>query len=189
VPLFKENTKRERYLSEQELKALCEAISQSQNSMLEPIISMLILTGARKREVLDARREDFDLARKSWRISNSKSGKARTIPLSEAALGILNRLPKIKGCPYVFANPTTKKPFVCIFNGWEGARKRAGLEDLHVHDLRHSFASFLINAGRSIYEVATLLGHSQIKTTMRYAHLADETLAEAVNTVPLGKVA
>ncbi|WP_244156377.1 MULTISPECIES: tyrosine-type recombinase/integrase [Desulfonatronospira] len=57
------------------------------------------------------------------------------------------------------------------------------------HTLRHSFASFLVNADRNLYEAGKLLGHTQVKTTMRYAHLADKTLAEAVNTVPLGKVA
>ncbi|RQD63181.1 MAG: hypothetical protein D5R98_05685 [Desulfonatronovibrio sp. MSAO_Bac4] len=72
---------------------------------------------------------------------------------------------------------------------WNSARKRAGLEDVKIHTLRHSFASFLINAGRSIYEVGALLGHSQIKTTMRYAHLAEKTLKDAVNVVPLGKAA
>ncbi|WP_084591007.1 tyrosine-type recombinase/integrase [Desulfonatronovibrio magnus] len=72
-----------------------------------------------------------------------------------------------------------------IYTSWFKARNRAGLEDVRLHTLRHSFASFLINAGRSIYEVGAILGHSQIKTTMRYAHLSEQTLVEAVNTVPL----
>lgn len=87
----------------------------------------------------------------------------------------------------MFANPDTGKPFNSIYNSWNTARKRAGLEDVRIHDLRHSFASFLINGGRSIYEVGELLGHTQVKTTMRYAHLANETLLEAVNTVPMGR--
>ncbi len=66
---------------------------------------------------------------------------------------------------------------------------QAVLKDVRIHDFRHSFASFLVNGGRSIYEVGRLLGHTQIKTTMRYAHLSDETLMEAVNVVPLGDAA
>ena len=71
-------------------------------------------------------------------------------------------------------------PFLSIYISWSTARKKAGLEDVKIHALRHSFASFLVNAGRNLYEVGKLLGHTQISTTMRYAHLADETLEEAV---------
>ncbi|MFN2269171.1 MAG: site-specific integrase, partial [Desulfonatronovibrio sp.] len=109
------------------------------------------------------------------------------VPLSGNALDILKGLPKVN--EFVFPSPKTGKPFVSIFNSWNQARKRAGLEDVRIHDLRHSFASFLVNGGRSIYEVGRLLGHTQIKTTMRYAHLSDETLMEAVNVVPFGEAA
>ena len=80
---------------------------------------MLILTGARKREVLDARWEDFDLGREAWRIPISKSG----------------------------------KPYMSVFYAWDTARKSVGLSDVRMHDLRHSFASLLINSGRTLYEV------------------------------------
>ncbi len=88
----------------------------------------------------------------------------------------------LQNCPWVFPNPDTGKPFVSIFYAWNTARKRAGLPDVRIHDLRHSFASFLINAGRSIYEVQKILGHTQIKTTQRYSHLSQETLLAAANT-------
>jgi integrase len=71
---------------------------------------------------------------------------------------------------------------VSIFNSWNTARTAAGLPEVRVHDLRHSFASFLINAGRSLYEVQKILGHTQIRTTQRYAHLSQETLLDAANT-------
>lgn len=83
----------------------------------------------------------------------------------------------------MFANPKTGKPFVSIFSSWDSARKRAGLADVRIHDLRHSFASFLVNGGRSLYEVQKILGHTQIKTTQRYAHLANDTLLDAANQV------
>jgi integrase len=83
----------------------------------------------------------------------------------------------------VFANPANGKPFVSMFASWDMARKRVGLGDVRIHDLRHSFASFLVNNGRSLYEVQKLLGHTQVKTTRRYAHLQAETLLDAVDIV------
>lgn len=75
------------------------------------------------------------------------------------------------------------KPYQSFFKSWQTARKRVGLGDVRVHDLHHSFASFLVNAGRSLYEVQKILGHSQISTTQRYAHLSQDTLIEAANAV------
>ena len=77
-------------------------------------------------------------------------------------------------------NPETRKPYVSLFLSWDTARKRAGLAEVRMHDLRHSFASNLVNAGQSIYVVGKLLGHSQVKTTQRYAHLSDATMHAAV---------
>lgn len=87
---------------------------------------------------------------------------------------------------YIFANPRTGSPFVSIYYSWHTARKQAGLPELRVHDLRHSFASFLVNAGRSLYEVQELLGHADIRTTSRYAHLKRDRLLEAVQVIKLG---
>jgi len=74
-------------------------------------------------------------------------------------------------------------PFTSIFFAWDSARKAAGLDDVRIHDLRHSFASFLVNAGRTLYEIQPLLGHTQIKTTARYSHLSKDTLLDATNSV------
>jgi site-specific recombinase XerD len=90
------------------------------------------------------------------------------------------------------SNPKTKLSYTSIFYAWDRARKRAGLADVRIHDLRHSFASFLINSGRSLYEVQKILGHTQVKITQRYAHLSQESLIAAANTavsvVPLVQV-
>lgn len=196
-PLMEENNKKERYLSKEEAAALYAKLGQSENQMLQFIVPMLILTGARKREVLDAKWEDFELDRQSWRIPISKSGKARHVPLSDGAVMLLNAMPRNPKCPWAFANPKTLLPYVSIFCSWNTVRKQAGLPDVRIHDLRHSFASFLVNAGRSLYEVQKILGHTQIKTTQRYAHLSQDSLISAANeaskymptiafTVPLG---
>ena len=132
-------------------------------------------------ELLESKWRDFDLERRSWRIPLPKSGKARHVPLSNAALAVLAQLPRWEGCPYVVPNPETLKPFVNIHRSWHNARIAAGLPEVRLHDLRHSMASNMVNSGRSIYEVAKVLGHTQLKTSQRYAHLSQETLLAAVD--------
>jgi integrase len=183
VPLLAVNNQKERYLTESEAQALFKSVAQSENKLLQYIIAMLILTGTRKREVLDAKWSEFDLERRIWRIGMSKSGKARHVPISDGVIALLEAVPRIDDCAWVFANPNTLKPFDNVFYSWDTARKRAGLADVRIHDLRHSFASFLVNSGRSLYEVQKILGHTQIKTTQRYAHLANDTLLDAANQV------
>lgn len=190
VKPFEENNKLERYLSQEEARRLYEAVSVSESRMLRFIVPMLILSGARKREVLDARWVDFDLDNRLWRIPMSKSGRARHVPLSEGVLQVLADVAEEqetwvkpgKEMPWVFANPATGKPFVSIYYAWDTARRKAKLADVRIHDLSHSFASFLINNGRTLYEVQKILGHTQVRTTQRYAHLAQETLLDAANT-------
>lgn len=181
VPLLEVNNKKERYLSVDEAQRLYEAVRASENTMLQYIVPMLILTGARKREVLDAQWQDFDLARRIWRIPMSKSGKSRYVPLGDGAMTVLSTMPRSMKCEWAFANPQTNKPFVSVFCAWNTARKNAGLADVRMHDLRHSFASLLVNSGRTLYEVQQILGHTQVKTTQRYAHLSQDTLLDAAN--------
>ena len=181
VALFEENNKRERYLSQEEVKRLNGALINSVNPMLRYIVPMLLMSGARKREVLDARWEDFDESRRLWRIPTTKSGKARHVPLSDGMIRVLHAIPRLPGCPFVVPNPKSRRPFTSIYYAWHTARTAAGIPDVRMHDLRHSFASFLINAKRSLYEVQRILGHSQVRTTQRYAHLAETTLLDAAN--------
>lgn len=199
VKNLRDDNKIERFLSYEQMVSLMAAVRGSENEMLQHIVLFLLYTGARKREVLDAVWADVDWERKSWRIPKTKSGKIRHIPLSEGALQLLNTL-REQSAPVgeaghtirsdwarrpIFANPKTGLPYVSFFYSWDAARKRAGLPDLRVHDLRHSFASFLVNAGRSLYEVQELLGHADIRTTSRYAHLSRERLFDAVESVPV----
>ena len=183
------DNKIERYLNSDQTQELMKSIQESENEQLQYIVLFLIYTGARKREVLDAKWIDIDQERKSWRIPKTKSGKIRHVPLSAGALVMLDKLRlKLNGKPIdqipIFANPKTGLPYVSFFYSWDKARTRAGLKEFRIHDLRHSFASCLVNAGRSLHEVQELLGHADIKTTSRYAHLSRERLNDAVNTVP-----
>jgi integrase len=181
IPLFEENNKRERFLNPLEVKRLHDALQQSDNPQLKYIVPLLLLTGCRKSELLYAKWEHIDVDRRTWRIPLCKSGKARHVPLSSDVIEFLHQLPRFENCPYLVPNPQTLQPYVSIFYSWNTARKQAGLPDVRMHDLRHSFASFLVNAGRSLYEVQTLLGHSQLITTQRYAHLSQATLLDATN--------
>ncbi|MGM0984678.1 MAG: tyrosine-type recombinase/integrase [Pseudomonadota bacterium] len=179
IELYLENNKRERYLKEDEALRLFEALEASPNQLLPFIVAMLLLTGARRREVLNARWSDLDLDHRLWRIEFNKTGKTRHVPLSDGMMGLLNKLPRHETSDYLFTNPRTGKPFVKVFTSWDTARRRAGMPDLRIHDLRHSFASYVINAGHSLYEVQKLLGHTQVTTTQRYAHLSNDTLLTA----------
>ncbi len=114
------------------------------------------------------------------RLPQSSSRQARHVPLSDGAINILDSIPRTD-CKWTFPNPKTQLPYVSIFCSWNTARKHAGLADVRMHDLRHSFASLLINSGRTLYEVQKILGHTQVKTTQRYAHLSHDTLLDASN--------
>lgn len=181
TPLLEEGNKKERFLTSEEVDPLVYCVKISRNPMLEYIVPGLILNGARKQELLKSRWVDFDFDTKIWRIPMSKSGKARHVPISDSLELLLNSISK--ACEWVFANPKTQKTFTSFFYSRDTARCQAGLDDVRVHDLRHSFASFLVNNGRSLYEVQRILGHTQIKTTQRCAHLDQSSLLSAVNEI------
>ncbi|MDO7833671.1 site-specific integrase [Sphingobium sp. HBC34] len=155
----------------------CEA---SANKQLRHIIPLLLLTGARVSELLHAQWEHVDIVRRVWLIPMSKTGKARHVPLSQPAIDVLKAVPRFDHCPYVLPNPETKLPYVTVKHSWQTARKEAVLPDLRIHDLRHSAASFMINAGIDLFAVGRVLGHADHKSTMRYSHLANDTLLVAV---------
>mgnify|MGYP001334412099 CR=1 FL=1 len=180
IPRKPINNARDRYVSAAEAKRLLAACEASLNPQLKYIVPLLLFTGARVSELLHAQWRHIDLDKRSWLIPTSKTGKARHVPLSQPAVAILQAVPRFKDCPYVVPNPETKLPFVSIKRAWQTARKEAVLPDLRIHDLRHSAASFMINAGIDLFAVGKVLGHADHKSTMRYSHLANDTLLAAV---------
>lgn len=180
IPRAPLNNARERFLTTEEAGRLKRAVAASQNPQLQHIVGLLLLTGARLRELLDAKWENVDVERRSWFIPDSKTGKPRYVPLSTAAVAIIEALPRIKGCPWLIPNPATGKPFVSIKHGWQNAIKEANLPGLRLHDLRHSAASFMVNSGVDLFAVGKVLGHANYQSTQRYAHLANDTLLKAV---------
>lgn len=171
----------DRRLTAEEAQRLRQAVEKSRNKQLKFIVGMLILTGARVSELLHAQWKDVDIDGRSWRIPISKTGRARHVPLSQAAIDLLGQIPRFSGCPYVVPNPNTMRPFVGLYRTWDVARKQAGIPDVRIHDLRHAAASFMINNGIDLFTVGKVLGHTSYKTTQRYSHLSNNVLLAAVD--------
>ena len=183
VPLMKVDNKVERYLSAEETKRLVAVLTTDLAYGASYALLFLLSTGARLNEALQAKWEQVDLDNAIWRIpaSNSKSKKSRAVPLNDSAMWVLSQLWTKGKHDYLFVNEATNKPWVTLTRAWYRLRAKAGIENLRVHDLRHSFASFLANAGQSLLLIQQLLGHADPRTTLRYAHLSGEKLKEAAN--------
>lgn len=179
-------TPRQTFLQPDEIERLLEA-GRPRPGMQNPhtlfIVMLLTLTGVRRANALQAEWSEFDLARGLWTLPAEKTKQKRpqTIHLAQEVLTLLQQLPTWGTQErFVFPNPKTGKPFKSIFYSWDTMRKGAGLPHVRLHDLRHTFASLLINGGASLFLVQAALGHRNPQTTMRYAHLAETTQREAI---------
>ena len=145
-------------------------------------IRLLILTGARLREMLDAQWSQLDLERGVLFLADSKTGK-KPVYLSAAAQAVIAELPRVKGNPHIIAGALESAPRADLNKPWRAVRKAANLDGVRIHDLRHSFASFGAGASLGLPIIGKLLGHSQPATTHRYAHLDADPLRRAVETI------
>jgi integrase len=145
-------------------------------------LRLLMLTGARLREILDARWEHVDFERGIIHLPDSKTG-AKPIYLSAAAQAILAGLPRVEGNPHVIPGEKPGAPRADLKKPWAAVSKAAGLLDVRIHDLRHSFASVGAGASMGLPIIGKLLGHSQPATTARYAHLDADPMRRAVETI------
>ncbi len=184
VPMFNRDNKVEHYLDGDQLERLLSVLRDDPNRAVCGIALFLLSTGCRLNEALSATWEQVNLQNRVWRIPalNSKSKRIRSVPLNDTAIGILSRLDTVGADGYLFINTQTGKPYTTIMKVWSRLRSKAGLPQLRIHDLRHQFASFLVNSGRTLYEVQSILGHSDAKVTQRYAHLSSRSLQDAANT-------
>jgi len=184
LQLFNPDNRMENYLSPEQLDKLVTVLRTAPPRTVCNVALFLLTSGARLNEALRARWDQIDKESRVWRIpaSNSKSKRIRSVPLNDAALEVLGQLDTEGKYDNLFINSRTKKPLVNVHKVWGRLRAQAGMEWLRIHDLRHSYASFLVNSGRTLYEVQQILGHSDSKVTERYAHLSSKTLQEAANT-------
>jgi len=180
IKKFKEE-RRERFLSPLELKKLGEALDteQSKNPYVAHFFRLLILTGCRLGEIQSLKWDYVDLESSILRLPDSKTGK-KTIYLGAAAVDELKRIPKVVGNPYVICGSIEGHYLADVQAPWERIRKVAMIQDVRIHDLRHTFASRAVALGQGLPTIGKLLGHTQTQTTARYAHLAaDHSLAAA----------
>jgi integrase len=178
---------RERFLSPEELTRLAAVLDAAEDQRAAAIIRMCMLTGARVGEVRTARFEQFNLDYAIWSkpASTTKQRKIHRVPISQdvAAIVRLRQQAVPSGNPWLFPGDTVGQPVREIRRFWAKVQKDAGLADVRIHDLRHTFASLLVSGGASLEMIGKLLGHSQMQTTQRYAHLMDSPLRAGVDTV------
>ena len=144
----------------------------------------MLLTGARRGEVLGATWSMFDLEHGIWikPSAHTKQRREHRVPISAAAIDLLRRLLVTATGAYVFPG-RNGAPLTDVKRTWQAVRSEAGLPDVRLHDLRHTYASLLASAGQSLPIIGALLGHTQPQTTARYAHLLDDPLRAATNQV------
>ena len=179
--------KRERYLSESELARLGKVFADSESVGTESpfvvaALRLLIFTGTRLSEILSLRWSDVDVERALIHLPEGKTG-PRDVYLSAPALEVLNSLPRLSGNPYVIVGGKAGRHMVNLRKPWVRMRARAGLDDVRIHDLRHSYASVGVSGGLSLPIIGKLLGHTQARTTERYSHLADDPVRAANEAV------
>jgi integrase len=182
--------KRKRYLSQQELARLGTSLARGESGLLERHISkyatamirLLLLTGARHHEILCLRWAEVNFERGCLELNDSKTGE-KDIHLPPPALEILSGLPREESNPFVIVGRKPGAHLVNIKDPWSLIRKDAGLDDVRLHDLRHSFASVGARSGLSLPVIGALLGHRETATTARYAHLSDDPLKTAVDSI------
>ena len=183
---FREH-RRDRFLSDDEYRRLGAVLSEVEREGSKPLsaiaaIRLLMFTGCRKSEILNLRWEHVDLKRGELRLPDSKSG-AKIVHLGDPAINVLRNLKRHADDPWASSGPNPGKPLRDVYHQWNRIRTRAGIPDVRIHDLRHSYASGGLLVGEGLTMIGKLLGHNKVETTSRYAHLADDPLKAAANRI------
>ncbi|MDB5581329.1 MAG: hypothetical protein JWR80_6505 [Bradyrhizobium sp.] len=179
--------KMERFLSPAELARLGEALAAAaalgvESAFAIAALRLLILTGCRKNEILKLKRAHIDTYHRCLRLPDSKTG-AKVVHLGAPAMRIIGGIPQVDGNPYLLPGKKEGTHVTDLQAVWVRIRKTAGLDDVRIHDLRHSFASIGASTGDSMLIIGALLGHRSAKTTERYTHLSDHPLKTAAERI------
>ena len=174
---------RERFLTDEEFRRLGRVLDEAEtrkgvSGFAVAAMRLLLLTGCRKGEILNLRWDDVDLEDGELHLPDSKTG-PRTITLTPEAVDVLSRIPRLEDNPHVIPGNIRGRPMRNLNDPWEIVCERAGLADMRIHDVRHSYASRALALGESLPMIGRLLGHTQVETTARYAHLAQDSVRES----------
>jgi integrase len=179
--------KRERYLSKVELARLGEVLrrceqegSESQSAI--NALRLLIFTGCRLSEIMTLKWDHVDFDGGALHLPDSKTG-AKTVHIGTPVIEVLSTIERLPNNPWVITGKFPGARLTDLQPPWQRIRKRTNIEDVRIHDLRHTFASTAVAAGQSLPMIGKLLGHSQVQTTARYAHLAADPVKDAANAV------
>lgn len=176
---FKEH-RRDRWVTPEELPLLASTIDQEKNIYVKAALWLYLLTGVRKTELLTAKWEDVDFYRLELCLPETKAGRVHYVPLSNAALTILKRLPRDEGNPYIFPGKLSGHHLVNIEKPWNRIRAKAGIADVRLHDLRRTVGSWMAQAGNSLPLIGRVLNHSNVSTTAIYARLGEDQTRKAL---------
>lgn len=182
IKLHKENNRRERYLSHEELQRLMPALDAAPNQTMADVFRMLLATGCRKNEILQLRFDQLRLERREIFIPSPKSGRGRHVVCNDVVLEILARRTPVPGNPFVFPGKVAGRPINNPAKAWRAVLVAAGIDPqtTTLHTLRHTHASYLVGVA-SMREIASILGHADIATSQRYAHV-DNSRLQAVSS-------
>lgn len=185
IQLYHEFNGVENVLNDEQLQKLLSVLDTDSNRPICLLAQLLLSTGMRLNEALSAQWKNVSIENRTWTVPRelSKSKRQRHVVLSDSALQVIAKIDRKESDVYVFTNRKTGKAFVNIFKPWNRIRNKAGVPFLRLHDLRHMYATYCVNNGRSIFEVSQLLGHADCRITVRYSHMQQKTLLEAANSV------
>lgn len=172
--------KRDRWVTPEELPRLAQAINEEENIYAAKAIWLYLLTGLRKMELLQAQHDHISWERKELRLADNKSGRTHYVPLSESAIDVLKSLPRQVGNPYILPGQKPRAHLVNISKPWLRIRKKAGIEDVRLHDLRRTVGSWLAQSGSSLHLIGKILNHSSQATTAVYARFGQDHVREAL---------
>ncbi len=179
IKLFREDNRRLRYLTPEEIKALLEACSPT----MRQVVILALHTGMRKGEILNLLWENINLRERYIELLNQKNGERSTIPLNQTVIDMLRSIPRRLDSKYVFTGKTPDKPFCDLKRQFEKAVAKAGLDGVTFHILRHTCASHMVMAGVDLATVKEILRHKSIEMTLRYSHLSPAHKKSAVDAL------
>lgn len=184
LKLFNPCNRVENYLTEDQLAALLTELRSNSNRSVCQIVMFMLATAVRLGEAMGARWTDIDRERRVFTVKGAvaKGKKTRAVPLSDAAIELINSLDTEGRHEYLFVNKRTQRPYTTITKSWHRIRRSAGLDFMRLHDMRHNMAALMANSGRSLLEIQYVLGHADPRMSLRYISMTNKTMFEAANS-------